>query len=80
MSQQRALDVVGVAAGGDEAVAGAVPILGDLFAGLFWPLWLTFGVIMAVALVGLVGWPLMAATISSHSLEVDWAKTWAVPP
>lgn len=48
---------------------GMIPVVGDLFAGLFWPLWLTFGLIMAVALVGLVGWPLMAATISTEGTD-----------
>jgi hypothetical protein len=46
-----------------------IPVVGDFFAGLLWPLWLTFGVIMAVALVGLVGWPLMAATISTEGTD-----------
>lgn len=46
-----------------------IPVLGDFLAGILWPLWLLFGVIMAVALVGLVGWPLMAACISTEGTD-----------
>ncbi|MFQ3592215.1 MAG: hypothetical protein SNJ82_03380, partial [Gemmataceae bacterium] len=46
-----------------------IPVVGDFLAGVLWPLWLLFGVIMAVALVGLVGWPLMAATISTEGTD-----------
>ncbi len=40
------------------------PYVGDLFAGLLWPIVILFGFIMTIVLVGLVGWPLMIATIS----------------
>ncbi len=47
-----------------------IPVVGDiLVSGLFWVIPLTFGLIMAVALVGLVGWPLMAATISTEGTD-----------
>jgi hypothetical protein len=47
-----------------------IPVVGDiLVSGLFWPIPLTFGLIMAVTLVGLVGWPLMAATISAEGTD-----------
>jgi hypothetical protein len=43
---------------------------GDIFvAGLFWPLVLLVGLIMAVVLVGLVGWPLMYSTISAEGSD-----------
>ncbi len=46
-------------------VEGLIPIFGDIFiAGLLWPIVLVVGLIMAVVLVGLVGWPLMNPTIS----------------
>jgi hypothetical protein len=46
-------------------VAGLIPIFGDIIvAGLLWPIILIVGLIMAVVLVGLVGWPLMNPTIS----------------
>jgi hypothetical protein len=49
---------------------GMIPILGDVLVnGLFWPLMILFGLIMAVALVGLVGWPLMAATVSTEGTD-----------
>ena len=46
-----------------------VPYLGDLFAGLFWPIVLVVGLIMAVILVGLIGWPIMIATISAEGTD-----------
>jgi hypothetical protein len=49
---------------------GMIPILGDIFVnGLFWPLMILFGLVMAVALVGLVGWPLMSATVSAEGTD-----------
>jgi hypothetical protein len=43
---------------------------GDIvIAGLFWPLVLIGGLVMAVVLVGLVGWPLMYATISAEGSD-----------
>jgi hypothetical protein len=49
---------------------GMIPILGDVLVnGLFWPLMILFGLVMAVALVGLVGWPLMAATVSTEGTD-----------
>lgn len=43
---------------------------GDIVvAGLFWPLVLLVGLIMAVVLVGLVGWPMMYATISTEGSD-----------
>lgn len=50
--------------------SGLIPILGDvLIAGLMWPLVIVIGLIMAVVLVGLVGWPLMNATISAEGSD-----------
>ena len=47
-----------------------IPILGDIaVSGLFWWVMLGFGLLMAVALVGLVGWPLMSATISTEGTD-----------
>jgi hypothetical protein len=43
---------------------GNLGIIGDFLGPLLWPLALLVGLIMAVVLVGLVGWPLMYATIS----------------
>ena len=37
--------------------------------GLLWPVMLIFGLVMAVTLVGLVGWPLMSATISTEGTD-----------
>jgi hypothetical protein len=43
---------------------------GDIFiAGLMWPLILIAGLVMAVVLVGLVGWPLMYSTISTEGSD-----------
>ena len=50
-------------------VIGWIPFLGDLLAALLWPLSLIAGLIMAVVLVGLVGWPLMNATISTEGSD-----------
>jgi hypothetical protein len=46
-----------------------IPWLGDLWAGLLWPIVLVIGFIMAIVLVGLVGWPLMIATISTEGTD-----------
>jgi hypothetical protein len=47
-----------------------IPLFGDIFvAGLFWPVMLVVGLLMAIALVGLVGWPLMSATISAEGTD-----------
>src|SRR5205814_4791766 len=47
-----------------------IPVVGDiLVSGLLWPVVLLFGLVMAVALVGLVGWPLMPATISAEGTD-----------
>ncbi|MGE0529030.1 MAG: hypothetical protein AB7P49_18375 [Bdellovibrionales bacterium] len=47
-----------------------VPIIGDiLIAGIGLPLALILGLVMAVVLVGLIGWPLMYATISTEGTD-----------
>jgi hypothetical protein len=44
--------------------------VGDiLVAGLLWPVVILFGLVMAVVLVGLVGWPLMYSTISAEGSD-----------
>ena len=43
--------------------------LGDLFSGLFWWIPILLGLLMAITLIGLVGWPLMAATISTEGTD-----------
>jgi hypothetical protein len=49
-------------------VTQLVPILGEAFT-LLWPLMILAGLGVAVVLVGLVGWPLMAATISAEGTD-----------
>jgi hypothetical protein len=47
-----------------------IPIFGDIvIAGLLWWLMLLAAIGMAVVLVGLVGWPLMSATISAEGTD-----------
>ncbi len=47
-----------------------IPILGDIFLdGLLWWLMLICGLVIAIALVGLIGWPLMSATISTEGTD-----------
>ena len=46
-------------------------------AGLFWPLVILVGLIMAVVLVGLVGWPLMYSTISAEGSDSFDVTRWA---
>ena len=47
-----------------------IPWAGDLFAGVpLWPIVILIGFIMAIVLVGLVGWPLMTATISTEGTD-----------
>jgi hypothetical protein len=50
--------------------SGLIPIVGDVFiSGLLWPIVIILGLIMAVVLVGLVGWPLMNPTISTEGSD-----------
>jgi hypothetical protein len=49
--------------------------LTELVGGLLWFLALAFGLIMTLALVGLVGWPLMAATVSTEGTDSWEAAT-----
>jgi hypothetical protein len=47
-----------------------IPAFGDIFVdGLLWPLPLLGALVMAILLVGLVGWPLMSATISAEGSD-----------
>ena len=46
-----------------------IPYLGDIFAGVFWPVVILLGFIMAIVLLGLIGWPLMTATISTEGTD-----------
>lgn len=48
-----------------------VPGLGEVVDGLFWIVMILIGLAMALGLVGLIGWPLMSASISS-----DGADSW----
>lgn len=50
--------------------SGLIPIFGDIvIAGLLWPIVLVLGLVMAVVLVGLIGWPLMNPTISAEGSD-----------
>src|SRR5205085_4748117 len=50
--------------------SGLIPIIGDvLLSGLLWPIVIVLGLVMAVVLVGLVGWPLMNPTISAEGSD-----------
>jgi hypothetical protein len=68
-------------------VEGWIPVFGDIvIAGLLWPIVIVLGLIMAVLLVGLFGWPLMYPTISvegsdsfdalSRSYSYFYQKPW----
>jgi hypothetical protein len=47
-----------------------IPLVGDIVLdGLLWGLMILIGLAMAVVLVGLVGWPMMAATISAEGTD-----------
>jgi len=51
-----------------------IPLFGDVIIdGLLWGLMILIGLAMAVVLVGLVGWPLMAATISAEGTDAGEA-------
>jgi hypothetical protein len=44
-----------------------IPLFGDIVvSGVFWPVVVVLGLLMAITLVGLVSWPLMSATISAE--------------
>ncbi|MCS6977070.1 MAG: hypothetical protein NZM31_08710 [Gemmatales bacterium] len=46
-----------------------IPWIGELVAGLLWILALLGGFLMAIILIGLIGWPLMYATISTEGSD-----------
>ena len=49
---------------------GFLPVFGDIIlAGLLWPVVIVIGLIMAVVVVGLVGWPLMNPTIAAEGSD-----------
>jgi hypothetical protein len=50
-------------------VVHMIPIAGEIIDGLLWVLPLLGALAMAVVLVGLVGWPLMSATISAEGSD-----------
>lgn len=51
-------------------VEGFIPWFGDIFlAGLLWPIVIVLGLIMAVVVVGLIGWPLMNPTIAAEGSD-----------
>ncbi|MCS6850977.1 MAG: hypothetical protein NZ700_07375 [Gemmataceae bacterium] len=51
-------------------IVAIIPGLGDIVLdGLLWPIPLLGGLVMAVVLVGLVGWPMMNATISAEGSD-----------
>src|SRR5439155_23323231 len=51
-------------------IEGFTVFIGDIFlAVIFWPLILIMGLVMALVLVGLIGWPLMYATISAEGSD-----------
>src|SRR5262249_25386813 len=45
-----------------------VPVLGDILA-VFWVVMIVFGTIISGLLLGLVGWPLMSATVSTEGTD-----------
>jgi hypothetical protein len=46
-----------------------IPVLGDLLDGLLWWAMVVLGLVMAILLVGLVSWPLMAAAVSTEGTD-----------
>jgi len=46
-----------------------VPGLGELVNGALWILALILGLLMAIVLIGLVGWPMMSATVSAEGTD-----------
>ncbi len=50
-------------------VVHLIPWLGDIWDGLLWPLTILASLVMAVVLIGLVGWPMMSATVSAEGTD-----------
>jgi hypothetical protein len=46
-----------------------IPALGDVVDGVFWFLIIGAGLVMTVVLIGLVGWPMMYATVSAEGSD-----------
>jgi hypothetical protein len=88
------LPLIGIAAVtillGLFGLADYVPWLKEVWFGLLWPVALGFGLAMAILLVGLVGWPMIQATLSaegsdsfdaisrsySYVLQKPWSYLW----
>jgi hypothetical protein len=68
-------------------VVSLIPGVAELWDGLLWPIVLVLGLLMALLLVGLVGWPLIHATLStegsdsfdalSRSLSYVYQRPWS---
>jgi hypothetical protein len=64
-----------------------IPVFGEIWDGLLWPVVLILGLLMSLLLVGLVGWPMIHATLStegsdsfdalSRSLSYVYQRPWS---
>ncbi|HEV8062426.1 MAG TPA: hypothetical protein VGP68_21280 [Gemmataceae bacterium] len=46
-----------------------VPLVGDFWAALMWPVVIILGVVIAIAMIGLIGWPMIHATLAAQGTD-----------
>lgn len=69
-----------------------IPLVGDLWASMLWPVVIILGIVIALAMIGLVGWPMIHATLAaegsdsfdavgrcySYVIQEAWSYLWFV--
>ncbi len=46
-----------------------IPVVGDFWAALMWPVVIILGIVIALAMIGLVGWPMIHATLAAEGSD-----------
>jgi hypothetical protein len=46
-----------------------IPLVGDFWAALMWPVVIILGIVIALAMIGLVGWPMIHATLAAEGSD-----------
>ncbi len=50
-------------------VLNLIPFVGDFWAALMWPVVIILGVVIAIAMIGLIGWPMIHATLGAQGTD-----------
>ena len=46
-----------------------IPLVGDLWSAMLWPVVIILGIVIALAMIGLVGWPMIHATLAAEGSD-----------